>query len=221
MQTIEVYREPHRRFAEGDESTGVATAADRELPGGPRARRSDQRDRAWAAPGLRAAHGLHRGPGGSRPGGAAPDRRRPQGLGGRGDRASAPARRHPSSARRWPRPGAWPARLRELVDEGEDPAGIVVLLRAFTHVAALETALTDAGLRPLRCSVAAAFWSQQQIDDLRCPVGVIANPLDDEALFGALAPRPARSCPNALAAAEPPTVEGENGREFFNHICRW
>src|SRR5215218_10590972 len=66
-------------------------------------------------------------------------------------------------------------RLRELVDAGEDPAEMVVLMRAFTHVAALETALADAGLDPYVVG-GRGFWSQQQIDDMRCLLAVIANP---------------------------------------------
>ena len=66
------------------------------------------------------------------------------------------------------------------------PAEIVVLLRAFTHVAAIERALGDAGLDPYVVG-GRGFWSQQQIEDLRCLLAVIANPLEDEALFGALA----------------------------------
>jgi ATP-dependent helicase/nuclease subunit A len=110
------------------------------------------------------------------------------------------------------------ARLRELVDAGEDPAEIVVLLRAFTHVAAFERALDDAGLDPYVVG-GRGFWSQQQIEDLRCLIAVIANPLDDEALFGALASPACGLLPDTLwqlrrAATEP----GENGRERLHHI---
>src|SRR3954468_10105900 len=109
-------------------------------------------------------------------------------------------------------------RLRELVDGGEDPAGIVVLMRAFTHVAALERALTDAGLDPYVVG-GRGFWSQQQIDDLRCLLTVIANPLDDEALFGALASPACGVLPDTLwLLRRAATVQGENGRELFGHI---
>ena len=110
------------------------------------------------------------------------------------------------------------ARLRELVDAGEDPAEIVVLLRAFTHVAAFERALADAGLDPYVVG-GRGFWSQQQIEDLRCLLAVVANPLDDEALFGALS-SPARGLlPDTLwllrrAASAP----GEHGRDVLFHI---
>ena len=109
-------------------------------------------------------------------------------------------------------------RLRELVDEGEDPAGIVVLLRAFTHVAAVETALADAGLDPYVVG-GRGFWSQQQIDDLRCLLAVIANPLDDEALFGALASPACAVLPDTLwLLRRAATVQSEDDREYFNHI---
>jgi ATP-dependent exoDNAse (exonuclease V) beta subunit len=78
------------------------------------------------------------------------------------------------------------ARLRELVDDGEDPAEIVVLLRAFTHVNTIERALADAGLDPYVVG-GRGFWSQQQIEDMGCLLAVIANPLDDQPLMGALA----------------------------------
>ena len=78
------------------------------------------------------------------------------------------------------------ARLRELVDAGEDPAEIVVLLRAFTHVNTIERALADAGLDPYVVG-GRGFWSQQQIEDMRSLLAAIANPLDDQPLLGALA----------------------------------
>ena len=78
-------------------------------------------------------------------------------------------------------------RLRELVDdEGVERGQIVVLLRAFTHVGAYEEALTRAGLRPFVVG-GRGYWTQQQVEDLIRLLGVVANPLDDEYLFGALA----------------------------------
>jgi len=109
-------------------------------------------------------------------------------------------------------------RLRELVDAGENPAGMVVLMRAFTHVAAVERALADAGLDPYVVG-GRGFWSQQQIDDLRCLLAVIANPLDDEALFGALASPACAVLPDTLwLLRRAATVRGDDGREFFNHV---
>jgi ATP-dependent helicase/nuclease subunit A len=110
------------------------------------------------------------------------------------------------------------ARLRELVDEGEDPAEIVVLMRAFTHVAAVERALAEAGLDPYVVG-GRGFWSQQQIDDLRCLLAVIANPLDDEALFGALASPACAVLPDTLwLLRRAATRHDEDGRERFDHI---
>jgi ATP-dependent helicase/nuclease subunit A len=109
-------------------------------------------------------------------------------------------------------------RLRQLVDEGEDPAEIVVLLRAFTHVAAVERALSEAGLDPYVVG-GRGFWSQQQIDDLRCLLAVIANPLDDQALFGALASPACAVLPDTLwLLRRAATWRDEDGRERFGHI---
>ena len=78
-------------------------------------------------------------------------------------------------------------RLRELVEAGEAEAGeIVVLLRAFTHVDAYEEALRRFGLDPYVMG-GRGYWSQQQVEDLLRLLSCVANPLDDEMLFGALA----------------------------------
>jgi ATP-dependent exoDNAse (exonuclease V) beta subunit len=78
-------------------------------------------------------------------------------------------------------------RLRELVDDEEVNRGdIVVLLRAFTHVDAYEEALRRFGLEPYVVG-GRGYWSQQQVEDILRLLGVVANPLDDEMLFGALA----------------------------------
>jgi ATP-dependent helicase/nuclease subunit A len=110
-------------------------------------------------------------------------------------------------------------RLRELVDEEDvDPSEIVVLMRAFTHVAAVETALKEAGLDPYVVG-GRGFWSQQQIDDLRCLLGVIANPLDDEALFGALASPACAVLPDTLwLLRRTATWRDEEDREHPSHI---
>jgi ATP-dependent helicase/nuclease subunit A len=111
-------------------------------------------------------------------------------------------------------------RLRRLVDdESVDPAEIVVLMRAFTHVAAVETALKDAGLDPYVVG-GRGFWSQQQIDDLRCLLAVIANPLDDEALFGALASPACAVLPDTLWLLRRAATwhDEERDRERHDHI---
>ena len=78
-------------------------------------------------------------------------------------------------------------RLRELIDtEGVSRGDIVVLLRAFTHVDAYEEALRRFGLEPYVVG-GRGYWSQQQVEDLLRLLGTVANPLDDEMLFGALA----------------------------------
>jgi ATP-dependent helicase/nuclease subunit A len=110
------------------------------------------------------------------------------------------------------------ARLRELVDNGEDAAEIVVLLRAFTHVATIERALGEAGLDPYVVG-GRGFWSQQQIEDLRCLLAVVANPLSDEALFGALASPACAVLPDTLwLLRRTATAPGENGRDQLFHV---
>jgi ATP-dependent exoDNAse (exonuclease V) beta subunit len=63
---------------------------------------------------------------------------------------------------------------------------MVVLLRAFTHLDAYEDSLERAALRPYVVG-GRGYWSQQQVTDVCALLAAIANPLDDEALFGALA----------------------------------
>jgi ATP-dependent helicase/nuclease subunit A len=77
-------------------------------------------------------------------------------------------------------------RLRVLAEDGVPRGDMVVLLRAFTHVDAFEEALERAGLSPYVVG-GRGYWSQQQVEDALRLLGVIANPLDDELLFGALA----------------------------------
>jgi ATP-dependent exoDNAse (exonuclease V) beta subunit len=110
-------------------------------------------------------------------------------------------------------------RLRELVDAGEDPAEIVVLLRAFTHVTTLERSLAQAGLDPYVVG-GRGFWSQQQIEDMRCLLAVVSNPLDDEPLFGALASPACGVLPDTLwllrqAASE---AREDGGRDRQLHV---
>ena len=78
------------------------------------------------------------------------------------------------------------ARLRELVEAGTPRGEIVVLLRAYTHLDAYEDALSRAGLRPYVVG-GRGYWSQQQVADVGALLAVLANPLDDRALLGALA----------------------------------
>jgi ATP-dependent helicase/nuclease subunit A len=89
------------------------------------------------------------------------------------------------------------ARLRELVDAGVDRGAMVVLLRAFTHLDAYEDSLERAGLRPYVVG-GRGYWSQQQVADVCALLATIANPLDDQALFGALASPACGVAPDTL-----------------------
>jgi ATP-dependent exoDNAse (exonuclease V) beta subunit len=89
------------------------------------------------------------------------------------------------------------ARLRQLADEGVPRGEMVVLLRAFTHLDAYEDSLERAGLRPYVVG-GRGYWSQQQVADVSALLAVIANPLDDHALFGALASPACAVAPDTL-----------------------
>jgi ATP-dependent exoDNAse (exonuclease V) beta subunit len=89
------------------------------------------------------------------------------------------------------------ARLRALADEGVPRCDMVVLLRAFTRVDAYEEALDRAGLDPYVVG-GRGYWSQQQVGDLLALLRTVANPLDDEALLGALASPACGLSPDSL-----------------------
>jgi len=77
-------------------------------------------------------------------------------------------------------------RVAELVDSGDVRAGdVAVLLRAGGDLEVYERALQLRGLRTL--AAAGGFWAHQQIGDLLAYLRALANPLDEEALYGALA----------------------------------
>jgi ATP-dependent helicase/nuclease subunit A len=88
-------------------------------------------------------------------------------------------------------------RLRKLTDAGVPRGEMVVLLRAFSHLDAYEDALERAGLRPYVVG-GRGYWSQQQVADVCALLAVIANPLDDHALFGALASPACAVAPDTL-----------------------
>ena len=88
-------------------------------------------------------------------------------------------------------------RLRELADGGADPAGMVVLLRAFTHVDVYAEALELAGLAP-HVVGGRGYWSAQQVNDALNLLSCVANALDDEPLLGALACPACGASPDAL-----------------------
>jgi ATP-dependent helicase/nuclease subunit A len=77
-------------------------------------------------------------------------------------------------------------RVAELVHGGRARAGeVVVLLRAAGDLEVFERALQLCGLRTL--AAVGAFWGHQQIGDLISYLRVLANPLDERALYAALA----------------------------------
>ncbi len=88
-------------------------------------------------------------------------------------------------------------RLRRLADAGVHRGEMVVLLRAFTHLDAYEDSLERAGLRPYVVG-GRGYWSQQQVADVCALLATIANPLDDKALFGALASPACGLAPDTL-----------------------
>jgi ATP-dependent helicase/nuclease subunit A len=88
-------------------------------------------------------------------------------------------------------------RLRELAGSGVERGEMVVLLRAFTHLDAYEDSLERAGLRPYTIG-GRGYWSQQQVADVCALLATIANPLDDQALFGALASPACAAAPDTL-----------------------
>jgi ATP-dependent helicase/nuclease subunit A len=94
-------------------------------------------------------------------------------------------------------------RVAELVESGLARAGeVVVLLRASGDLEVFERALQLQGLRTL--AAVGAFWGHQQIGDLISYLRVLANPLDEVALYSALASPLAgcsRDCLALLAAA--------------------
>jgi ATP-dependent helicase/nuclease subunit A len=88
-------------------------------------------------------------------------------------------------------------RLRDLHESGVERGEMVVLLRAFTHLDAYEDSLERAGLRPYTIG-GRGYWSQQQVADVRVLLATVANPLDDQALFGALASPACGAAPDTL-----------------------
>jgi ATP-dependent helicase/nuclease subunit A len=77
-------------------------------------------------------------------------------------------------------------RVGELVRGGRARAGdVVVLLRASGDIDVYERALQLQGLRTL--ASVGAFWGHQQVGDLVAYLRALANPLDEEALYGTLA----------------------------------
>src|SRR5207237_5577521 len=100
-------------------------------------------------------------------------------------------------------------RIAELVAAGEARAGeVVVLLRATGDLEVYERALQLRGLRTL--AAVGAFWGHQQIGDLVSYLRALANPLDEEALFGALA-SPLGGCSRDCLAQLAKAAAGSRG----------
>ncbi|HWT94880.1 MAG TPA: UvrD-helicase domain-containing protein, partial [Solirubrobacteraceae bacterium] len=77
-------------------------------------------------------------------------------------------------------------RLRELVDSGTPPEDIVVLLRSATDLPVYERALEEAGLQTLAAG-GRGYWGRQVVRDLCAWLAALANPSDEEQLYGVLA----------------------------------
>ncbi|MDP9228685.1 MAG: UvrD-helicase domain-containing protein, partial [Actinomycetota bacterium] len=216
---VDVYRRQHRRFAEGEEPNGVA------LPLTGNFRAHPEIVAATNALGSRLLDGFE-------PLTAGVEAERPadpvvemlltvdDNKGWEQPETGLPLLSDdPSSASNVAEARLLAARLRRLVDDGgEQPEEIVVLLRAFTHVAAIERALSEAGLDPYVVG-GRGFWSQQQVEDMRALLAVVANPLDDQALFGALASPAGGLLPDTLwllrrAATGPPKDGSRHERSF-------
>ena len=87
--------------------------------------------------------------------------------------------------------------IRKAVDDGIPPGDIVVLLRTKTRMWLFEAALKQAGLRPYVVG-GTGFWETREGIDMRALLATVANPLDDEALAGALAGPACGLSPSAL-----------------------
>ena len=77
-------------------------------------------------------------------------------------------------------------RVSELVAEGAAPGEIVVLMRATTDMRAYERALESRGLATYVIG-GRGYWSHPQVVDLVAYLRALANPRDEEALYGVLA----------------------------------
>jgi ATP-dependent helicase/nuclease subunit A len=219
---VEVYRREHRRFAEGGEPNGEALLLTGNFRAAPELVAATNALGAGLLPGFEP---LTASVGDPEPGSDGPlvellltvDRKKDW----EAEETRLP-RPHddPSSGSKVAEARRLAARLRDLVDRDPEveAADMVVLLRAFTHVSAFERALTEAGLDPYVVG-GRGFWSQQQIEDLRCLLAVVANPLDDEALFGALASPACAVLPDTLWLLRRTAAEqADHGREKLFHV---
>lgn len=101
-------------------------------------------------------------------------------------------------------------RVAELVEGGQARAGeVVVLLRAAGDLEVFERALQLQGLRTL--AAVGAFWGHQQIGDLLAYLRALANPLDEVALYSALASPLAGCSKDCLALLAEAARHGRTG----------
>jgi ATP-dependent exoDNAse (exonuclease V) beta subunit len=78
-------------------------------------------------------------------------------------------------------------RIGDLVrDEGVRPEDVVVLLRSATDLPVYERALEEAGLQTLAAG-GRGYWGRQVVRDLCAWLAALANPRDEEELYGVLA----------------------------------
>jgi ATP-dependent helicase/nuclease subunit A len=106
-----------------------------------------------------------------------------------------------------PRAAAWrhaearllAQRVRELVDAGEArPEEVVVLMRAIGDLPVYERALEDQGLQTLAAG-GRGYWGRQVVRDLCAWLAALANPRDEEQLYGVLASPLVGLSPDTLA----------------------
>jgi len=102
-------------------------------------------------------------------------------------------------------------RIADLVACGARPGDVVVLLRATVGLAAYAQALSERGL-PVQASVG-SFWERPEVRDLLAYLRLLANPLDEEGLYGVLASPLAGLSSDALAL-----IAGER-RGAWDVIC--
>ena len=101
-------------------------------------------------------------------------------------------------------------RVGELVRTGQaSPGGVAVLLRAVGDIECYEQALREQGLRTI--ATAGAFWARQEVADMLAYLRALADPLDELALYGALAAPPVELSSDALGLIARAAREQDRG----------
>lgn len=88
-------------------------------------------------------------------------------------------------------------RLSQLAAEGVPRGDIVLLLRTLSQAGVYAAALDRAGLRPFVVN-GRGFWQGREVVDALALLRAVANPLDEEGLFGALAGPACAASPDSL-----------------------